>query len=108
MSLAISSQNLPEIMSSQMRAVLAIFTADPALMSTVEPFVDFMNEEIEWDKILKIKFAIPHKVLINVAYGIWMDKEKPNFYFFDDTLKLETNLKAGILRALAFRWGLKP
>ena len=107
MSLAISPQNPPEIMSPQMRATLSVFTADPSLMKLVEPFVDLKDEEIAWDKILKMKFNPQHKVIIEVAYGIWMDKQRLYFDLFKDIFKLEANIKTAILRALAFRWDLK-
>lgn len=50
------SQPQPKI-SLQMRAVLAIVSAEPALIDAVIPHIDFKNESIEWEKISRLHSA---------------------------------------------------
>ncbi len=91
--------------SVQMRAVLVIFGADPYLMKSVEPFVAFDTETINWDGIFKLSLSPAIKGACIWAYSCWTDNQRPRANYFEMALNMDANLQAAILKALALRWG---
>lgn len=101
------SIHMPEQKRSvQMRALLLILEADSNLLKSVETFINFDTETIYWQQILKIPFGSGHRAAITWAYGIWTDEVRPNSNCFDAAHSMTPNLQAGVLKALALRWGL--
>jgi hypothetical protein len=92
--------------STQMRAVLLIFNADPYLMEAVTPFINFETESIFFDKILRLPFGSGHKAAARWAFAVWTD-EQPKGNCFDSALSMSAHLQIAVLEALCLRWGLR-
>ncbi len=107
MSFALSILETQRKHSVQMRAILAIFGADPYLMKSVEPFIDFSTETIEWDEIFKLPLSSGHKGACVWAYSCWTDGQRPRVSYFENALNMDENLQTAILKALSLRWGLE-
>jgi hypothetical protein len=104
----VSEHTLPtRKLSTQMRAVLLIFNADPYLMEAVSPWINLETESIYWDKIFKLSFSSGHRAATLWAYGIWTDSQPPRGDIFDAADSLSSNFKVAILEALCLRWGLR-
>jgi len=99
-------QNLQTKLSTQMRAVLMIFNADPYLSECALPFVDTERDSICWDPLFKMGFGSGHKAAVVFAYSVWTDEIKENCNPFDAALSMSQDLQAACLKALALRWGL--
>jgi hypothetical protein len=102
---------LPEPMkplkiSAQMRAVLLIFSADPALLDQVMPHIDLANESIYWEQIFQTPLSSGHRSAANWAYSVWRDELRPKADYFDGALMMSSSLKAAVIKALGLRWGL--
>jgi hypothetical protein len=93
--------------STQMRALLLIFKADPYLSDALSPFINLETESIYWDKIFKLPLGSDHRAAILWAYGIWTDSQSPKGDVFDVADSLTANFQAAILEALCLRWGLR-
>ena len=92
--------------STQMRAVLMIFGADPYLMSMVGGHINLETETIHWDPILKFPWGSGHRAAVIYAYGVWTDEVRSRSNPFDAALSMNPALQMAALRALAIRWGL--
>jgi len=90
--------------STEMKAVLEILNADPFLMESVNPFIDFRNETIHWDLIFRNSFGSGHRGALLFAHAIWSDEIRANP--FDAAFSMSPRLQAAVLKAMAMRWGL--
>lgn len=93
-------------LSTQMRAVLMIFNADPYLSECVQPYVDTERDSICWDPLFKMGFGSGHKAAVILAFSIWTDEVRENCNPFDAALSLSPGLQMASIKALALRWGL--
>ena len=110
MALALSTQigqNVVQKISNQMRAVLTVLSSDQHLMDATMPFVDFYRETIKWDEIYNLPLSPSHRAAVDIVFALWTDEQKPNSNFFEAILNMEADLRIGVLRGLAIRWGLK-
>jgi hypothetical protein len=98
--------NSEQKFSTQMQAVLLILDADPYLKEHIEPFIDFRNETISWEPILKMSFGSGHRAAVSWMYGLWTDELRPGSNPFDAALSMGPGLQLATLKAMAFRWGL--
>ena len=94
-------------MSNQMKAVLTILSSDRELMDAAGKHVDWINESICWEPILKIAWGSGHRAALSYAYGIWRDEIRPQSNPFEDALNMDLHLRRAVIRALAIRWGLQ-
>ena len=102
------TQALPQRkLSIQMCALLLIFTADPRLMKSVEPFIDLKNEAYDWEQIRKIPMGSGHLAAVSLAFGIWTDRVLEDSNPFELALNMDRPLQRACLQALSLRWGLK-
>ncbi len=104
---ALSQPQPSRKLSTQMCAMLLIFSADAGLMAAVEPFVNLQNETVEWEQIRKISFCSGHRAAIVMAYGIWTDEVMEGSNPFDLALNMDAKLQRACLEALCMRWGLR-
>lgn len=102
----IEIQKIQRKISTQMRAVLTIFSADLYLMRLVEPHINLSTETNQWDPIFKFPLSSGHRVCAVWAYSLWTDEIRTKANPFDGTLNLDSNLQAAILKALSIRWGV--
>ncbi|MCM2281467.1 MAG: hypothetical protein NDI61_06430 [Bdellovibrionaceae bacterium] len=93
-------------LSTQMRAVLLIFSTDDFLLKAVSPFINLDTETIYWDQIQKIPFGSGHRAATTWAYGVWTDELRPRTNCFDAAFSMGPRLQAAVLQALALRWGI--
>jgi hypothetical protein len=93
-------------LSTQIRAVLMIFTSSPALYEVVRPSIDLTTESIDWETIFKVTSSSCFRACAQWAYAIWTDRLPAKSNPFDGALKLEPEIQKCILRALSLRWGL--
>ena len=98
----------PRQMSSQMRAVLAIFDSDPRLATAAFSAIDLRNESVDWPKIFKNLRSPDLRGAAEWAHAIWRDELPANGNPFDSALEHERKTRRAILEALAIRWGLSP
>ena len=104
---AIAQAQPPKRLSTQMVALLLIFSADAGLMASVEPFVDLTQNMVDWDQILKIPFSSGHWAAVLMAYSMWTDGVLEGSNPFEAALNMDRSLKRGCIQALELRWGLK-
>lgn len=102
------SQTVPaRKLSTQMCALLMIFSGDASLMDAVEPFVDLKLESIDWVGIHSLPMGSGHKAAVAFAYGVWTDEVLDGYNPFGLGLSMERPLQRACLQALALRWGHK-
>lgn len=104
---AIAQSQPAKKLSTQMVALLLIFSADAGLMASVEPFVDLKQNMVDWDQILKTPFSSGHWAAVLIAYSMWTDKVFEGSDPFEAALNMDRPLKRGCIHALELRWGLK-
>jgi hypothetical protein len=96
----------PRQPSTQMRAVLTIFAADPSLMGIVSKHINRELESISWEPIFKFPWGSGHRAAIVFAYSLWTDQMRPRANPFDAAVTMDHALQIAILRAFAIRWGI--
>jgi hypothetical protein len=92
--------------STQMKAVLRIFSADPSLLELVTPYIHLDSDSLDWDPIFELPLNSGFKAATGFAYAIWRDELRPRSNPFDGILNAEPELKKAVVSALACRWGL--
>ncbi len=105
--LALSQPQPSRKLSTQMCAMLLIFSADAGLMAAVEPFVNLQNESVDWEQIRNLSFCSGHRAAVVIAYAIWTDEVMEGSRPFDLALNMDAKLQRACLQALSLRWGLK-
>lgn len=102
----IETQKTQRKLSTQMRAVLTILSADSYLMGIVEPHINLSTETIHWDPIFKFPWCSGHRGCVVWAYSLWTDEIRSRANPFDAALSLSPKLQIAVLKALSLRWGL--
>lgn len=102
----IETQKSQRKLSTQMRAVLTILSADSYLMKTVGPHINLNTETIHWDPIFKFPWCSGHRACVTWAYSLWTDEIRSRANPFDAALNLSPKLQMALLKALSIRWGL--
>ncbi|MBL7545529.1 MAG: hypothetical protein JNL11_17045 [Bdellovibrionaceae bacterium] len=92
--------------STQMRAVLTILSADPYVMEVVKHYINLDTETIQWDPIFKFGWSSGHRACVLWAYSLWTDEIRTRSNPFDAALSLNPKLQTAVLTALSIRWGL--
>jgi len=100
------TQLIQKKISTQMRAVLTIFSVDPYVMEIVRPHINFNTETIHWDPIFKFGWCSGHRACVVWAYSLWTDEIRSRSNPFDAALSLGPKLQVAVLKALSIRWGL--
>jgi hypothetical protein len=96
----------PKKYTSQMRAALAILSADSALYSIVEPMIDLKNNFIDWDKIFDLELGVSHRAACLWAFGLCVEDGMVKGDVLNAALSMDSNLQSAVIRALRLRWGL--
>ncbi len=105
--LAVAQTTPTKKLSTQMCALLFIFSADSALMAAVETCVDLKTESIDWPEIRRRCASPGHLAAISLAYAIWTDQIMEGCNPFELALNMDAKLQRSCLQALAMRWGHK-
>ena len=92
--------------SQQMRAVLAILSADHGLYDLTSPFVNFATESIDWEKILGLPLCQSQMAVCHFAYACWRDEFPEGTNPFDAVLTADAVYLKAITKGLSVRWGL--
>lgn len=100
------SPSEPTKLTTRMKALLAIFTADPALMEFVGNAVDFQNDLVDWDRIFASSLSPEQHGSCLWAFGLWTGEPRNETNVFEVGLSLDANLRTAVLKAIRIRWGL--
>jgi len=103
----IHKQQTERKMSQQMRAVLAVISADTELQRVAGPHIDPEQDRIDWEPIFKYPWGSGHKTLLGWCYAIWRDESRPRISLFDGAINLDRPLQKAVLEGLMIRWNLK-
>ena len=60
--------------SLQMRAVITIFAADPGFFDLVSPFVNYVENSIDWERIYGLGLSSGHRCVVDFAFICWRDE----------------------------------
>jgi hypothetical protein len=96
----------PRKLSTQMKAVVAIFAANQELTNFIGKEVNLSNESIDWESIFSTQLSSGLRAACEWAFAVWRDEIQANCNLFDASLSMDAELKAAILRALRLRWGI--
>lgn len=99
------SQSVQKI-STQMRAVLAIFSCDSFLTDFIGKAVNFENDSVDWDQIFAAELNSSQYAACQWAFSLWRDDIRDQANVFEAALSMDSNLKTAVLRALRLRWGV--
>jgi len=102
----VKSDGAEKTISTEVIAMLTIFSADEELRRKALPYVNLEKEEVDWYGIAQNDFGGGHCGAIAWAKAIWTG-EVPSVNPFERAYAMGPNLRRAVLTALANRWGFE-
>jgi hypothetical protein len=87
-----------------MRSVITLFAADEGFFDIVSPFINYIENSVDWDRIAKLGLSPAHQLIFDWAKICWQNEIPQGTNPFEAIMSCDAPLRKSVARALAIRW----